>query len=193
MNGIDWTAVRERLAKSQEALASLMEVRDERFDALLRERARKLAERRTAVLPARASAQALVVRAGAESFGLELTRLAGVLPFAQCAPVAGATGELIGLINAHGEIWAAFELRRLLGAAVAPPSGGYVVLLRHGRRRIGLRVDDVDRVREVGGTQVIEPGKGAVPMDYVQGVTSDAVILVDLDRLWTHPAIGEAA
>jgi chemotaxis signal transduction protein len=194
-NGIDWTAIHRRLAKGQESLAGLTEVSDERFETLLRERARKFAEREDPA-PARGKTlQTLVVRIGSERYGLELAKLAGVIAFGQCAPIAGGPGELIGLFNAHGEIWAAFEFRRLLGAAAAESeTGGYVVLLRHGRRRVGLRVDEVDRVRELTHTDLKEPNNSAskISNELVKGVTSDAVILVDLHNLWTHPAIGEA-
>lgn len=191
--GIDWTAVHRRLAEGQASLAGLTEVGGERLEALLRERARALAEPgKAAVRPA--TVQALVVRVGAERYGLELSRLAGILPFASCAPVAGGPSELLGLVNARGEIWAAFEFHRLLGAGAAEaPAGGYVVLLRHGRRRVGLRVDEADRVRALIRADLKRPPGTAsgIATEFIKGVTSDSVILVDLDALWTHPAIAE--
>lgn len=194
-NGIDWTAIHERLAKGQASLAGSMEINDARFDALLRDRARKLAERESPALPAGKTMQALVVRIGTERYGLELTKLAGVLSFGQCAPVARGPSELLGLFNAHGEIWAVFEFGRLLGAVANElPTGGYIVLLRHGRRRVGLRVDEVDRVRELvrTGLQDANDKASKSSVEFIKGVTSDSVILVDLDNFWTHPAIGEA-
>jgi chemotaxis signal transduction protein len=192
--GVDWTAVRRRLAEGQESLADLMEVGGERFQALLRERARALAEPGKAALRPAATVQALVIRAGAERYGLELDKLAGILPFASCALVAGGPSELIGLVNARGEIWAAFEFRRLMGAGAAEaPSGGYVVLLRHGRRRVGLRVDEAERVRALTHADLkSSPEKtSGIAAEFIKGVTPDSVILVDLDALWTHPAIAE--
>jgi purine-binding chemotaxis protein CheW len=194
-SGIDWAAIHDRLAKSQTSLAGLMETDDARFDALLRERARKLAERESPALPAGETMQALVVRVGTERYGLELTKLAGVLSFGSCAPVARGPSELLGLFNAQGEIWAVFEFGRLLGAAAKePPTGGYIVLLRHGRRRVGLRVDEVDRVRELTRTGLKDVNNNASKdsVEFITGVTSDSVILVDLDNFWTHPAIREA-
>lgn len=191
--GINWTAIHRRLAVGQQQLAGLSEFSDERLQALLRERACKLAERRSSS-PAHQTFQAMVVRAGPERYALELTKLAGVLPFGQCAPLAGGPGELLGLINAHGEIWAAFEFQRLLGAkADVPPTSGYVVLLRHGRRRVGLRVDEVDRVRTLTlrDLRQSDDKTSRNPIEVVKAVTSDAVILVDLANLWAHSAIGE--
>lgn len=193
---IDWAKVRERLAAGQQSLARVMDIDGKRLQALLDDRARTLAAPETAAARQAKTLHVLVMRVGAERYGLALTGLAGVLPFGSCAAVPGGPAELLGLVNAHGAIWAAFEFHRLLGAgAPEAPADGKVVLLRHRRRRVCLRFDDAEYVRQLdrGGLKKTPGTEFAVPTQFIEGVTSDSIVLVDLNALWTHPAIAEEA
>jgi purine-binding chemotaxis protein CheW len=192
--GIDWAAAQRRVVEGQNALAGLLEVGGDRLEILLRERARQLAQPGKDAVRRPDAIRVLVGRVGGERYGLALTKLAGVLPFKSCTPVAGGPSELLGVINVRGEIWSAFELRRLVGGAPAEmPAGGHIVLLRHGRRRVALRIDEAERVRDVARTELKLPTNEAsrMPSELIIGLTSDSMILFDPDALWTHPAMTE--
>lgn len=194
--GIDWADVHRQLAAGQDSLAGLWDIGGERLNALFDERARALAEYGKAAARPAATMQALVVRAGTERYGLAVAKLMGVQSFGACAPVPGGPGELLGLVNARGEIWSAFEFRRLLGANPADaPADGKVVLLRHDRRRVCLRFDEAERVRELDCTNLkkVPDAASGISVEFIKGVTSDSTFLVDLDALWIHPAIAEEA
>jgi len=189
---VDWQEVRQRLAAGDAALARVLEVTDERFEALLRERTRRLAMPDLASGSRIAATRVLVARSGSERYALPLARLAGVVPFARWTPVAGAPAAMIGVFNGRGAIWAAFDLHRLLSANGSPEAtDGGAVLLRHPHRRIALRVDEISDLRDFRrvGTASSAPVAGG---EIVTEVTSDGVMLLDVDALWAHPSIGEA-
>lgn len=193
--GIDWAAVHRRLAAGQSAIDAALETRGARLEALLQERARRLARPDEGGRAAAPGLRVLAVRAGGERYGLELARLAGVVPFERAAAVPGGPVELIGVARARGEMWAAYDLRRLLGAAPGEAAGrGCLVLLRHPRRRVAVRVDEPEQVHGVDPGEIRRPSDDATarPAPLVRGVAHGSILLIDLDDLWVHPAIGEA-
>jgi purine-binding chemotaxis protein CheW len=190
---IDWAALHQVIEGSQRAIDSSLEMGGERLDALLQERARQLSQRREATQSEADVTKVLAVRAGGQRYGLELGGLGGILPLRQWAPVPGAPSELLGIIGNRGEIWAAFELGRLVGAAPVEGGGkGFVVLLRHRRRRVGLRVDEVEQVERVsrGELRHSSNGDSTGSRPLIKGMVRNAMLLVDLDAVWAHPAIG---
>jgi chemotaxis signal transduction protein len=187
----DWHALHRRLQEAEARLAAAEAHDAGALERLLRERARRLAARTP---PRREETRsALVVRVGEERFGLEPGALAGVAPFEGASAVPGGPPELAGVVATRGEIWAVHDLGRLTGTGEAG-SGGHVVLLRHPRRRVGLRVDAAERVetwtpaalRRVGADR---DGRAA---HLVAGVLPGPVLLIDLAALWGHRAIAEA-
>ena len=189
-SSIDWAATHRRMADGRASLAELLEARGSRLDRLLHERARQLADPPRASLRPVGATPMLVARAGTQRFALGLSGLVGVVAFGSWTPLAGAPGEVIGVVNVRGEIWAAFDLPRLLPGAEHPgtPEGGHLVLLRHHRRRVGLRVDQAEQVRDIAGPGLDRPAAAAAS-PLTRGVTSEGVIVLDLDAIWMHRAI----
>jgi purine-binding chemotaxis protein CheW len=192
---IDWEAIRRRLADSRHALDSGFAVEGDRLQALLRERSRILAAPPAPSRRAASTDRLLAVQVGEERYGFDLERLAGVLAYGNCTPAPRAPRPLLGLTTARGDIWAVYDFGRLLGVGEDPSETGYVVLLRHGSRRIGLRVHRLERVH-VLAHEDIRPATGASAASaagLVAGVTPDGLIIVDMTALWAHREIGEAA
>ena len=190
---IDWAATKRRLEQGDIALAQVLDVKGDRLQHMLRERARRLARPEDAQESLRHSIKVLVIKSGSDRYALALDRLAGVLPFVPCAPVPGGAPELIGVFNARGAIWGAFDLRRLLGSEKsAETAGSRVVLLRHAQRRVALRVDEADEIRDLAATRWARSSADAAASGAIVAVTSDGLALLNLDALWAHPSIGEA-
>jgi purine-binding chemotaxis protein CheW len=191
---IDWDAIRRRLADSQRALDAGFAFEGDRLQALLRERSDILATPGTQSRRAAATDRVLAIRVGEERYGLDLKRLAGVLTYGNCTPAPRAPRPLLGLMTARGDIWAVYDFGRLLDVADDASDAGYVVLLRHGSRRIGLRVHGLERVH-VLAREDIRPatgGSAASAAGLVTGMTPDGLIIIDMTALWAHREIGEA-
>jgi purine-binding chemotaxis protein CheW len=116
---------------------------------LLEERAERLA-RRGVTATAPPMAPVLLLAAGGETFGLDLLRVAEVLPAEPPYPLPGSPPAVLGLRARAGRLHAVLDLAALLGltplGAEEGPSGGHDVLLRRdprsatGARRFALRV-----------------------------------------------------
>lgn len=194
-DAIDWTAIRARVDAARGALNLALEGSPERIEAILLERTRSLAATGAVAQRAAAADRALVVRLAGEAHGLWLDRLAGVAPLGACVAAPRGPASLLGLMTVRGDIWTIFDLARLLGGDGATSASGHVVLLRHASRRIGLRVERTDDIRRLdrSGVQPLS-GDGASPAaGLIEGLGPDGLILIDIDALWAHPAITEAA
>lgn len=190
--GPDWDAVHRLMVEREQAFAASGEPEGERLEKLLRDRAHALATRATTNRAARAAlANALIVHASGERYGLPTGRLAGVLSFARCAAIPRAPRELIGVMAARGALWSVYDLPRLLGMAAEATDEAQVVLLRDARRRVALRVDGTDRIDAYAPDdlrRVEEDGAAAL----VAGVLPTGALLIDMEALWAHGAVVEA-
>jgi len=148
-------------------------------------RAIRLARKPVAVVSSGDQRQVLVLRLGEERYGIELADLSEVLPALLCTPVPGAPPALAGVINVHGEIRPVMNLKFLFG--IPPPAGPRmptpVVLLRQQGREMGLQVDRVEQVRLIDFADT----NAALPTSrYLKGVTSDTVMLLNAESLFTE-------
>jgi purine-binding chemotaxis protein CheW len=136
-------------------------MKQERVEAVWRERARRLAQVPALAGTGENSTPVIVLGVGKEQYGIDLTDVAQVLPPVRVTPVPGAAAVFAGVVNVHGEIRPVMDLRPLLGIAPEPQSHlACVVLLRQDERRMGLRIDRVERVRWIGAGDLQPSGNG---------------------------------
>jgi chemotaxis signal transduction protein len=193
--GIDWSAIRKRLAESEAALDSAFTLDDAQVEQLMAMRAKALATRAPIRRKAAVTRSVLIVVAGIERFLIELGSLAGIVPFRSCASMPGGPRELRGIINARGELWTVFDFGHLFcGSTADGGSDGYALLLRHPKRRIALRLDDVGNVCEVDPSRLkmAREGVADAPLDVIDGAKATSLSLVRAQALWNHPLIREA-
>ena len=104
-----------------------------------------------------------------------------MLSFARCARVPGASPWFLGVINLRGELRPIVDLGRLLGSYEnADQDSGFVLVIRRPGREIGLRVDNIDDLREIRAQEL-----RAVPphAKYSKGLTSGRLTLLDIDAV----------
>jgi|GEM_PF-1832808 len=191
---IDWTAVRRKLQRNQQALERTMSMDPERIEAVFRERARKLMERHLDREPDVAANSVLVFAEGREKYAIDVTTVAEVLPFLSVTPLPEASPEVLGLVNLRGEFLMVVGLDRLLGVERENNTarGGYLLVLRGDNARLGLRVDAVERIQSLWLDELSPPprgvdgatGDGAV---CIKGVSADeALIVIDGRTIVSH-------
>ena len=178
--GIDWEQAKSRLRASEVSLKQALEESPERIEAAYRRRALRLADEKTAQADAAAGLPVLIFRLAGERYAIELKELADVVPFAGCFPVPGAPPRFLGLIDLRGELRPVLDLLRLLALSKnGEPDCGFVLLLRGRGRRIGLKVDHLEGLREIRPEELSAPGR----LDCVKGVMPDALMLIDLEAV----------
>jgi chemotaxis signal transduction protein len=83
-------------------------------------------------------------------------------------------------MNVRGELRSVADGRRILATAVgAVGDSGFVLMLRRPGQEIGLKVDDVDELREIRREDLTHSGKSG----FAQGIASGAVVLLDVDAV----------
>lgn len=177
---IDWTAARERLERSREAVERSLRPDAERVAAVFRARAERLAQ-----VPSERQAggesAVLVFQLGEDRYGIDLERVSQVISNPPCAPVPGAPPQLAGVVQVRGEIRPVWDAARLLGRADDAAGNPVQVVLLHGdKREFGLRVDRVEGIRHL---RADERGVAHGQPGYVRYVTQDMVAVVDIEEL----------
>lgn len=151
----------------------------QRVEALLAERTARLARR-----PREDGAQAavLTLRIGAERYGIELERVAGVVSGERLHPLPGSAPELAGILERRGELVAVADLARLLGGHAARDIAGRVVLLRDGARRLGMRVDGAEGVAHLD-LGALAPAGESGDRRLLRGMAEGCLAILDADLL----------
>ncbi|MBK4721051.1 chemotaxis protein CheW [Azospirillum sp. YIM DDC1] len=179
--GIDWDAVRARLARQGGELEAAASPGGAWADALLRSRAEDLAlvpsaDEADAAAQAEAPVTLLVGRGADGSYGLDLRHLSRIVPLPRVARVPHAPPELLGLIAIDGRVMRLFDVDRLCGRNAVPAGGGFAVVLRGGERPVALRLRTVDTVMELDGTDMKAPPEAG---SFVTAITRSRVAVLD--------------
>lgn len=120
-----------------------------RANAILTERARRLAERPQA-LHAAETRRVCLCEAGGDLYGIPVEDVARVMSEAHTAPLAEAEPALLGVMSRGGGFALVYDLSALIGAVAAPQTGeGHFVLLRSLRPLTALKVSRVDAITDI--------------------------------------------
>lgn len=110
----------------------------------------------------------LVVRIGGERFAIPLESVDELVESPQLRPVPGAPGNLLGLFTLGQALLPLYSPAAILGADA---SGEQVALvMRGGRSRVALAVDDADDVISVSLAEVVDAPRTGRNDDVVLGV-----------------------
>jgi purine-binding chemotaxis protein CheW len=163
---------------------------EERTETVLRERAKQLA------IPGESETNdyfdVLAFQLGAESYGVELCHTTGVHFLRDLMPVPLSPPFVVGAINLRGTVVSVLDLGRLLevpGSAVVERD--QIIALHFEEVEVALMTDRISGVRRVSRSQ-LQPGLpnlSGMNASYVEGITRDRMILLDVKRLLSDPKI----
>ncbi|CAA7620604.1 Chemotaxis signal transduction protein [Candidatus Terasakiella magnetica] len=157
-------------------------------EALLRVRARRLAQPRHTGDERVKGIDILCFTLGAERYAVALADLSEVMPLDKWVPVPGQPASLLGVTNLRGEIRPVLDLHTVMGLALpAEDARSWVVFMDNdgAGAEIGLRVDRLESIIELDTTTLTRPletGNG-LPQHYVAGITPDALVLLDTRQI----------
>lgn len=176
---IDWAAVRDRLARTRFEAEEAGAFGSAWADALLRRRADELATGGSGAQEGTPTLPLLVGRGADGLYGLDLARLARVVPLPRVARVPGAPPDLLGLIAIDGRVVRLYDVDRLCGRTAVPAGGGFAVVLRGGARPVALRLRTVDTIVDLD----LDSLRGKAPPEagrFVTAVTDGRIAVVDV-------------
>ena len=171
---------------------------DERKARLLRERARKLADRDEDVAPRRVRSRVVVVESGRESYGLPVASVREIVKASPIAPMPGLPAHVPGVAAVRGELVSVVDLGELVGHG-RTGTGAFFAVVESPRGTLALRVETVVGIRDVHEDEIAEAlGEDSRPDAFVAAYTRDFVGLVDVTSLLAderlvvgHVALGE--
>ena len=134
----------------------------------------------------------LSFRIGAQLYAARLADVSEVIRDEELTPVPGAAADLLGVRHLRGRIVPVMDGRRRLGLPAqlaADPLAVRIVMLAHGGRPLGLKVDAVGELLCSDGLEIAPPppGRASRDDDPVSGVLpwrDGFVALLDARRLY---------
>lgn len=133
--------------------------------------------------------QWVTFRLGEESFGVNVMQVQEVLRVSEIAPVPGAPGYVLGIINLRGNVVSVLDTRLRFGLAKRDSDDSTrIIIIELESQTIGILVDSVAEVEDVQSSEVdTAPSVGnEESARYIAGVVSRAnglLILIDVHRL----------
>lgn len=126
-----------------------------------------------------------------ETYGINVMQVQEVLRHTEIAPVPGAPGYVLGIVNLRGNVVTVIDTRQRFGLAPAEVTDQTrIVIIEAERQVVGILVDSVAEVVYLRQSEIeTAPNVGTdESARFIQGVCNkndELLILVDLDRLMT--------
>jgi len=146
---------------------------------------------------ARASAEFLTFRLGAEVYGIDILRVQEIRSFEPPTRIAYAPSHILGVVNLRGVIVPVVDLRIKLGCERVEYNNLTVVIVLNVKGRVvGVVVDSVSDVIELPREQIRsapEMASGTVDTAFITGISTvneRMLIVMDIEALVTHPDMG---
>jgi chemotaxis signal transduction protein len=156
----------------------------------LRRRAQELASRITVAEEVEALGQFVVARRGGARFGVPVAAVEE-LRWVAVTVIPHSTEVINGVFHVRGQVFSLIDIAPIFGesfAALENSDHALVMLVAGARGLVGIRVDEVIGSREVAVNEVDHGFQGGT-VDFVTRVLTDAVALIDIDVLLSHPAV----
>ncbi len=188
---IDWAAVRERMARANEALETSLAMSAARAQEVMDARARRLA-RRAAEAPVGEVLQVLTFALGRERFAIETRFVREVAKLSEFTPVPATPSFVVGIIGFRGDVLALVDLRRFLGREQVGLSDlSRVVVLGLEHAELGVLADAVESLEPLPVSSLSEAPESVarIGREHLRGVTRDALILLDGATLLEDPRL----
>lgn len=136
--------------------------------------------------------QCVTFRLDEETYGINVMLVQEVLRVTDIAPVPGAPGYVVGIINLRGNVVTVIDTRMRFGL---PPhemdDSTRIVIIESEKQTVGIIVDSVSEVVDIYSNEIeTAPNVGNdETARYIEGVVSrgeELLILIDLNKLLTE-------
>ncbi|MDV6316939.1 chemotaxis protein CheW [Idiomarina sp. HP20-50] len=126
-----------------------------------------------------------------ETYGINVMQVQEVLRYSEIAPVPGAPGYVLGIINLRGNVVTVIDTRLRFGLQTTEVTdNSRIVIIESEQQVIGILVDSVAEVVYLKSSEIDSaPNVGTdESARFIQGVSNrdgELLILVDLDKMLT--------
>lgn len=129
---------------------------------------------------------------GDETYGINVMQVREVLRYTEIAPVPGAPGYVIGIINLRGNVVTVVDTRERFGLLSTDVTDNTrIVILESDDQVVGIMVDSVAEVVYLRQSEIeTAPNVGSNESSrYIQGVchkNDELLILIEIEKLLTE-------
>jgi chemotaxis signal transduction protein len=194
----DWQAIKHRLAPRDVGPDCDAADSQTRLQKVYRSRMVDYASRKRTRPDRSSRRQVVVCSIGARDFGIDIAKVVKVIPLSQCVGIPGVPGGVIGVVNVAGEIYSVVDAAALVGTSASsdnkPAVDGHAMLLRGTESNVALKVDSVKAIENVDIAKLSSPDRVRAEKDpeiaaagCAAGVTSEDLIVLDMEQLLSHP------
>ena len=183
---VDWTEVHCHLEATTAAMERGITPGIDDKKRLLKERARTLAQEDVQVYAGLQYLEVVEFRLAGEVYGIETSYIREVYPLKELVPITGTQPFFLGITSVRGLLLSVIDIKRFFDL---PDKGltelDKVVIVRSGEVELGIRADVVLGMWSIprGDIQPSLPTLIGVRDKYLRGVTKDAVIILDIQKL----------
>lgn len=188
---IDW----DELIKRQEAAfaaAGADTLSPEKEQAVLRERARLLAQRPEGDREQAERLDALEFILSGESYAVEMGYVLETLPLGDFTPLFCTPPHVLGVTNLRGRIVSIIDLRRFFDLpAIGLSDLNRVVVVSNGSMEFGILADAIVGMRSLDKAS-LKPAPETftgIREEFVSGISAERLALLDLGKIMTDPRI----
>ncbi len=132
------------------------------------------------------SIQLVVFQLANEKYGIATEYVQEVQPMRDLTPVPCTPGFVVGVINIRGSIYSVIDIRSFFGVEKKEyTETTKVILVNAAGLEIGILADDVKGATNILVSEIKPPlaTQGAVKEEFLQGVTKDMLIILNLETL----------
>jgi purine-binding chemotaxis protein CheW len=189
---IDWQKARERLASAIAATDAALRLSPQRAREVMDARAAALARAPDEAAGAAETREVLSFQIATERYAIDTRIVREVQRQPEATPVPGTPGFVLGVANLRGEMLALFDLGEFLSIGLPRRElSPWLIVLGEERAEFGIVCDAVLEVHSLRG-DALHPAPGslaAAAREVVTGVTSDALIVLDGEKLLADPRL----
>jgi purine-binding chemotaxis protein CheW len=153
---------------------------------ILKNRALALAKEPGEQKAASAGMEYIVFMLAGETYGIEAGFVREVYPLKEYTTLPGVPSYILGIVNIRGRILPVIDLKKLLNL---PEKGlgelNKVLILDNGKMEFGILADVVHGTQSVDNDDIksIPPTVTGIGEEYIKGVTTDMLIVLDGEKL----------
>jgi purine-binding chemotaxis protein CheW len=183
---VDWAEIHRRLQASEAAVERKLNPGPDERRKILRARAKLLAHAFEDRGPAADSLDVVEFVLASERYGVESAFVREIYPLKDYTPLPCTPSFVLGVINVRGQILSVINVKKFFDL---PEKGltdlNKVVILETRRMELGVLADAVLGVRSVtlGDLQPSLPTLTGIRVQYLRGVTSDSMVVLDAEAL----------
>ncbi len=195
MNGsepIQWTEARARIDAVEAAIEEGFAPSPEQEREILKARAKEFAKEPEAAEVESDWLEVIEFELAGEAYALPLAQVQTVSALKELTPVPCTPAFVLGIINLRGEIRAVIDLKKFFDL---PEKGitdlNKIILVQNDEMQLGILADSIRGVRRIrlDDLQPPLPTLTKIGSDYLRGVTSERIVVLDAGKILSDPGI----